>query len=36
MMQENDSLSEFNGQWKVVFYVDGNKMRRLTFNVTCE
>lgn len=36
MMQENDSLREFNGQWKVDFYVDGNKMRQLTFNVTCE
>jgi hypothetical protein len=36
MMQEDDSLREFNGQWNVVFYVDGEKMRRLTFQVTCE
>jgi len=36
MMQEDDSLREFNGQWNVVFYIDGEKLRRLTFQVTCE
>ena len=36
MMQEDDSLREFNGQWRVDFYLDGKKKSQLTFNVTCE
>lgn len=35
LMQEDDSLREFNGQWKVVFYVDGKTLGTLTFQVTC-
>ena len=36
MMQEDDSLREFNGPWNVVFYIDGEKLHQLTFQVTCE
>ena len=36
LMQEDDSLREFNGQWKVTFYIDGKKIGKLTFQVTCE
>ncbi len=35
LMQEDDSLREFNGQWKVTFYIDGKKIGKLTFQVTC-
>ena len=36
LMQEDDSLREFNGQWKVTFYIDSKKAGKLTFQVTCE
>lgn len=36
LMQEDDSLREFNGQWTVDFYIDGKKITRLAFKVTCE
>ena len=35
MMQDDDSVREFNGRWKVVFYVDGKTLGKLTFQVTC-
>ena len=35
LMQEDDSLREFNGQWKVTFYIDSKKIGKLTFQVTC-
>ena len=35
LMQEDDSLREFIGQWKVTFYIDGKKAGKLTFQVTC-
>lgn len=35
LMQENDSLREFNGRWKVVFYLDGKKQQQLTFQLSC-
>jgi hypothetical protein len=35
LMQEDDSLREFNGRWKVVFFIDGKKTGKLTFQVTC-
>ncbi|MFW2437876.1 MAG: hypothetical protein ACN4GR_00730 [Arenicellales bacterium] len=35
LMQENDSLREFNGQWQVDFYVDGKAIGKLTFQITC-
>jgi hypothetical protein len=35
LMQEDDSLREFNGQWKVVFYVDRKNIGTLRFQVTC-
>ena len=36
LMQEDDSLREFIGQWKVTFYIDGKKAGKLTFQVSCE
>ena len=36
LMQEDDSLLEFNGQWKVDFYIDGKKIGKLNFQVKCE
>ena len=36
LMQEDDSLREFNGQWKVTFYIDGKKIGKLNFQVSCE
>ncbi|HEC26164.1 MAG TPA: hypothetical protein ENI67_01990 [Gammaproteobacteria bacterium] len=35
LMQENDSLREFNGQWQVDFYIDGKSMGKLTFQLIC-
>jgi len=35
LMQENDSLREFNGQWQVDFYVDGKSLGKLTFQLIC-
>jgi len=35
LMQEDDSLREFNGQWKVTFFIDGKKAGKLTFQVSC-
>jgi len=35
LMQENDSLREFNGQWQVDFYIDGKTMGKLTFQLIC-
>ncbi len=35
LMQENDSLREFDGQWRVDFYVDGKSMGELTFQLIC-
>ncbi|MCK5361052.1 MAG: hypothetical protein KAJ95_10525 [Gammaproteobacteria bacterium] len=35
LMQEDDSLRQFDGQWKVVFYIDAKKIAKLTFQVTC-
>lgn len=35
LMQEDDSLREFDGQWKVAFYIDAKKIAKLTFRVTC-
>ena len=34
--QADDSLREFNGQWKVTFYIDGKRTGKLTFQVSCE
>ena len=36
MMQGNDSMLEFNGEWKVNFFVDGQSIGKLTFRVICE
>lgn len=35
LMQEDDSLREFDGEWKVIFYIDSKKVGKLTFRVTC-
>jgi hypothetical protein len=35
LMQEDDSLREFDGEWKVIFYIDAKKIGKLTFQVTC-
>jgi len=35
LLQENDSLREFNGKWQVNFYVDGKSMGKLTFQLNC-
>lgn len=35
LMQNNDSLQEFNGEWRVDFYVDGKSMGKLTFHLIC-
>lgn len=35
LMQEDDSLREFNGRWKVDFYIDGKPAGKLTFQITC-
>lgn len=36
LMQENESTRQFNGKWKVSFYIDGKKKKELSFNVSCE
>jgi hypothetical protein len=35
LMQENDSLLEFNGEWHVDFYIDGESIGKLTFQLIC-
>ncbi len=35
LMQDNDSLREFNGQWQVDFYIDGKSIGKLTFQLIC-
>lgn len=35
LMQEDDSLLEFKGEWKVAFFVDRQAVGKLTFQVAC-
>ena len=35
LMEEDTSLQEFVGQWKVDFYLDGKKLARRRFKVSC-
>lgn len=35
LMQDNDSLQKFNGEWRVDFYIDGKSMGKLTFQLIC-
>ncbi len=35
LMQEDNSLQEFIGKWKVALYIDGKVAGKLTFQVNC-
>lgn len=35
LMQQDDSLLEFKGEWKVAFFVDRQAVGKLTFQVAC-
>jgi len=35
LMEEDTSMQEFVGQWKVDFYLDGRKLARQRFSVAC-